>query len=131
MGDFLKYAFDTSAKVGIRHVIIGGMVGKLTKMAQGETITHANRSAVNTMLLAELAKEIGVPESVCVDIRAAETARYASERVEELGLSSAFYQALAKKVISTVMARYPDAPFDLTVLVCDFDGNKLAEVTQQ
>ncbi len=130
MGDFLKYAFDTSAKAGIQHVIIGGMVGKLTKMAQGETITHANRSAVNTLLLADLASEIGVPETVCVDIRAAETARYASERIEELGLSREFYHALARKVISTVMARYQNAPFDLTVLICDFDGNKLAEVKQ-
>ncbi len=127
MGDFLKYAFDTAAEEGIKHIIIGGMVGKLTKMAQGETITHANRNAVNTHLLAELAAEIGIPEAVCADIRAAETARYAGERIEALGKGSEFYRALGQKVISTVMARYPDAPFDLKVLVCDFDGNKLAE----
>ncbi|HFE39357.1 MAG TPA: cobalt-precorrin-5B (C(1))-methyltransferase [Gammaproteobacteria bacterium] len=128
MGDFLKYALDTSVKEGIKHVIIGGMVGKLTKMAQGETITHANRNAVNTGLLAELATEIGVPEDVCNDIRAAETARYAGERIEELGLGTEFHHALGKKVISTIMARYPNAPFNLKVLMCDFDGNKLAEV---
>lgn len=127
MGDFLKYALDTSVKEGIRHVIIGGMVGKLTKMAQGETITHANRNAVNTGLLAELAAGVGVPEEVCADIRAAETARYAGERIEALGKGTAFYQALGREVINTIMARYQDAPFDLTVLVCDFDGNKLAE----
>ena len=130
MGDFLKYALDTAHREGIKHVIIGGMVGKLTKMAQGETITHANRNAVNTDLLAELASEIGVPEEVCADIRAAQTARYAGERIEALGLGSAFYQALGRKVISTIMARYENSAFDLTVLVCDFDGNKLAEVAQ-
>ena len=130
MGDFLKYAWDTAHREGIEHVIIGGMVGKLTKMAQGETITHANRNAVNTGLLAELASEIGVPEAVCTDIRAAQTARYAGERIEELGLGREFYQALGRKVISTIMARYENSRFDLTVLVCDFDGNKLAEVAQ-
>ncbi len=130
MGDFLKYALDTAHREGIEHLIIGGMVGKLTKMAQGETITHANRNAVNTDLLAELAAGIGVPDEVCADIRAAQTARYAGERIEALGLGSEFYQALGRKVISTIMARYENSSFDLTVLVCDFDGNKLAEVSQ-
>ncbi len=127
MGDFLRYALDTAVKEGIEHVIIGGMVGKLTKMAQGETITHANRNAVNTHLLADLAAGVGVPEDVCADIRDAETARYAGERIEALGKGSAFYQALGDKVVTTIMGRYPHAPFDLKVLVCDFDGNKLAE----
>jgi len=127
MGDFLKYALDTAVKEDIKQVIIGGMVGKLTKMAQGETITHANRNAVNTGLLADLAAGIGVPEDVCDDIRAAPTARYAGERIEALGKGTEFYQALGNKVIDTIMARYQHAPFDLKVLVCDFDGNKLAE----
>lgn len=126
MGDFLKYALDTSVKEGIQHVIIGGMVGKLTKMAQGETITHAGRNAVNTGLLAELAARIGVPDEVCNDIRAAETARYASERMEELNLIDEFHLALCKKVIETLRLRYPNE-FTLHVLVCDFEGNKLAE----
>lgn len=127
MGDFLKYALDTSAEENIKHVIIGGMVGKLTKMAQGETITHANRNVVNTELLAELATKIGVPDDICDDIRKAETARYASERMEELGLINEFYHALAHKVIETLFERYPDK-FSLKILVCDFEGAKLAEV---
>ncbi len=126
MGDFLKYALDTCVKEKIQHVIIGGMVGKLTKMAQGETITHAGRNAVDTDLLAELATTIGVPEDICADISAAETARYASERMEELGLIHEFHQALCNKVISTLRERYPHQ-FSLQVLVCDFEGNKLAE----
>ncbi len=128
MGDFLKYALDTVVKENIQHVIIGGMVGKLTKMAQGETITHAGRNAVNTALLAELAANIGVDESVCADIRAAETARYASERMEELNLINEFHQALCEKVIQTLRERYP-SQFTLQVLVCDFEGNKLAEAS--
>lgn len=127
MGDFLKYALDTSVAEGIEHVVIGGMVGKLTKMAQGETITHAGRSAVNTGLLAEIAASVGAAADVCTDIANAEMARYASERMEELGLVDAFYHALAVKVITTLRERYPDQ-FSLKIMVCDFDGNKLAEV---
>jgi len=129
MGDFLKYALDTVIKEGIKHVIIGGMVGKLTKMAQGETITHARRNTVNTALLAELAERVGASAEICQDIRDAETARYASERMEEIGLISEFYHALGNKVIETLSARYP-IEFDIKVLVCDFDGNKLGEIMQ-
>ncbi len=130
MGDFLKYALNTSVEQGIKHVVIGGMVGKLTKMAQGEEITHANRNAVNTGLLADLAAGIGVEQSVCDDIRANTMARYASECMAELGKEAEFYQALGNKVVDTLARRYPDAPFDFRVLICDFDGNKLAEIEQ-
>lgn len=126
MGDFLRYALDAAVAAGLARVVIGGMVGKLTKIAQGETITHANRAEVDTGLLADLCAGIGVPPEVCEDIRNAETARYASERVETLGLTAAFHQALAERVVRTVKGRYPDQ-FHLTVLVCDFDGRKLAE----
>jgi cobalt-precorrin-5B (C1)-methyltransferase len=127
MGDFLKYALDTVVSCGIKNVVIGGMVGKLTKIAQGETITHANRNAVDTDLLAEIAAEIGVPSDVCQEISQSEMARYASERMEELGLTTQFYQALGRRVIQTLSERYT-GQFHLRVLMCDFDGNKLAEV---
>ncbi|MCK5889168.1 MAG: cobalt-precorrin-5B (C(1))-methyltransferase [Methylococcales bacterium] len=128
MGDFLKYALDTVVSCGITHVVIGGMVGKLTKIAQGETITHANRNAVNTGLLADIAIDLGVDPSICDEIRASTMARYASERMEELGLIDLFYQALGNKVISTLHERYPHK-FHLRILMCDFDGNKLTEVS--
>lgn len=126
MGDFLRYALDAAVKAKLPQVVIGGMVGKLTKIAQGETITHAGRAEVDTGLLADLCAGIGVPPEVCKDIRNAETARYASERVEALGLVLEFHQALAEKVVQTVLGRYPGR-FRLTVLVCDFEGRKLAE----
>ncbi|NOQ36225.1 MAG: cobalt-precorrin-5B (C(1))-methyltransferase, partial [Methylococcaceae bacterium] len=68
MGDFLSPALDTAEKVGIKNIVIGGMVGKLTKMAQGEKITHARRNPVNTQLLADIALGIGAEQDVCDDI---------------------------------------------------------------
>ncbi len=125
MGDFLGPALDTAARAGIRRVVIGGMVGKLTKMAQGETITHARRKAVDTALLAEIAAACGAPAEACAAIREAETARFAAERMEALGLGEAFHRALAARVVETLAARWPRLAF--RVLVCDFEGRKLAE----
>ncbi len=129
MGDFLKYALDTSVKQGIRHVVIGGMVGKLTKMAQGETITHAGRNAVDTDLVADIAAAVGAPPEICAEIRAAETARFGAEQMEQLGLAHAFHRELGRRVIATLASRYPNK-FTLRVLICDFEGNKLVEVDQ-
>ncbi|TAN29614.1 MAG: cobalt-precorrin-5B (C(1))-methyltransferase, partial [Castellaniella sp.] len=126
MGDFLRYAMGAAVKAGLKQVVIGGMVGKLTKIAQGETITHAGRAEVDTGLLAELAASVGAPPEVCEAIRDHETARYASERMDALGLGAAFHTALAQRVIQTLRTRYPDQ-FELKVLVCDFDGRKIAE----
>ncbi|NML16004.1 cobalt-precorrin-5B (C(1))-methyltransferase [Azohydromonas caseinilytica] len=128
MGDFLRYALDTAVAVGLTRVVIGGMVGKLTKIAQGETITHANRAEVDTALLAELAAGIGAPAEECAAIAAAETARFAAERMQALGLLEAFHTALARRVVQTVTGRYP-GQFRLDVLVCDFDGKKIAEAS--
>ena len=128
MGDFLRYALDEAVAQGLTEVVIGGMVGKLTKIAQGETITHANRAEVDTELLAQLAAGIGAPPEVCAEIAAAETARFAAERMQALGLATAFHEALAQAVVRTLMA--PDrygGQFRLQVLVCDFDGIKMAE----
>lgn len=126
MGDFLGPALESAQQVGIKQIIIGGMVGKLTKIAQGEVITHARRNPVNTQLLAEIAAQVGADASVCSAIASGETARYAGERLDELGLGSAFYNALCARVITTLEARYPGT-FSYRILMCDFEGGKLVD----
>ena len=128
MGDFLRYALDEAVARGLREVVIAGMVGKLTKIAQGETITHANRAEVDTALLARLAAEVGAPPDECAAIAAAETARFAAERMAALGRVDAFHTRLAQAVVATLSdpTRY-GGRFRLQVLVCDFEGQKLAE----
>ncbi len=126
MGDFLRYALDTAVSTGTEHVVIGGMIGKLTKMAQGETITHANRAEVDTGLLAEIAAECGATGDVCDDIRGNQTARYAGDRMIEQGKGELFHTTLANRVITTLAGRYPQQ-FSITVLVCNFSGEKICE----
>jgi cobalt-precorrin-5B (C1)-methyltransferase len=129
MGDFLRYALDEAAAQGIGLVVLAVMVGKLTKIAQGETITHANRSEVDTDLVAEIARRIGAAPDDCAAIAAAETARFGAELMVERGLGDAFHAALAQAAIDTLTA--PDrygAAFRLRVLVCDFEGRRVADV---
>jgi cobalt-precorrin-5B (C1)-methyltransferase len=129
MGDFLRYALDEAASQRIGLVVLAVMVGKLTKIAQGETITHANRSEVDTDLVADIARRIGATPEDCAAIAAAETARFGAELMVERGLGDAFHRALAQAAIDTLTApeRYGRA-FQLRVLVCDFSGNQVADV---
>lgn len=129
MGDFLRYALDEAVAQGIKLVVLAVMVGKLTKIAQGETITHANRSEVDTDLVAEIARRIGAAPEDCEAMAAAETARFGAELMVERGLGDAFHHALAQAAIDTLTApdRYGRA-FQLRVLVCDFGGVQVADV---
>jgi cobalt-precorrin-5B (C1)-methyltransferase len=129
MGDFLRYALDEAVAQGIGLVVLAVMVGKLTKIAQGETITHANRSEVDTDLVAEIGRRIGATPEDCAAMAASETARFGAELMVERGLGDAFHAALAQAAIDTLTApdRYGRA-FQLRVLVTDFSGNQVADV---
>ncbi|MDO4230820.1 MAG: cobalt-precorrin-5B (C(1))-methyltransferase [Lautropia sp.] len=129
MGDFLRYALDEVVAQGIRQVVLGVMVGKLTKIAQGETITHANRNVVDTELVSDIARKIGATEEDCKAIAEAKTARFGAELMVERGLGDAFHNALCHAAIDTLRApeRYGNA-FQIRVLLCDFDGNLVADV---
>lgn len=129
MGDFVKAAFQSAFKYKMQHIILGAMVGKLTKIAQGLSVTHAWREEVDRDLLAEVATEVGAPPDLVVEIRAAETARFAAERLEQLGLSVPFHRALARCALRTLRNAYP-GPHTLTVLVCDFEGRPIATVEE-
>lgn len=129
MGDFVKAAFLAALKHKMRHIIVGAMVGKLTKIAQGLSVTHAWREEVDRELLAEIAISISAPPELVAEIRRAETARFAAERLAQLGLSEAFHRELAQRALHTLRRAYP-GPHRLTVLVCDFEGRQIATVEE-
>jgi len=129
MGDFVKAAFASAIKRKLPNVYVGAMVGKLTKMCQGLAVTHAWKAEVDRDILAESAQEVGAPPDLVEEIRAAETARFAAERLAGLGLAVEFHRRLAIKAIRSLKSMHP-GPYRLTVLVCDFDGNFICRVEE-
>lgn len=130
MGDFVKAAFATAVKRGMGQITVGAMVGKLTKMCQGLAVTHAWKAEIDRDILAASAHEVGAPADLIEEIRAAETARFAAERLAELGLAAAFHRRLASKAIQSLKTKYP-GHYRLTVLVCDFEGRFICRVEEQ
>jgi len=129
MGDFVKAAFQAANRQRMQRITIGAMVGKLSKMGQGLAVTHAWKASVNRDLLADSAAEVGAPPDLVEEIRDAETARFAAERLQTLGLAVPFHRALAIRAIKSLRACYP-GPYRLTVLVCDFEGRPIVRVEE-
>ncbi|MBP6655439.1 MAG: cobalt-precorrin-5B (C(1))-methyltransferase, partial [Propionivibrio sp.] len=119
-----------AVKRKMQRVYIGAMAGKLTKMGQGLAVTHAWKAEIDRDLLADCAQEVGAAPDLVEEIRAAETARFAAEKLLALGLSVEFHRALAKKAIRSLKSCYPGA-YQLTVLVCDFDGKFIVRVEEE
>lgn len=125
MGDFVGVALKHSVRRGIARVHIVGMMGKLSKMANGKMQTHAAGSEVNMNLLAELAQELGANEEICAKIRAANTARHVLElcKAERLdGITS----LVCRKVVEQC-SRHVDGKLAIHVALVDFAGALLGE----
>jgi cobalt-precorrin-5B (C1)-methyltransferase len=129
MGDFVKAAFTAAVKHRMEHLIVGAMVGKLTKMAQGLPVTHAWRAPLDRDLIADVAAGIGAPAALVALIRDAATARFAAERLESLGLGVELHQALVRRSLSSLRRCYP-GPHRLTVLACDVAGLPIVTVVE-
>lgn len=129
MGDFVKAAFIAAIKTRISRVYVGAMAGKLTKMSQGLTVTHAWRAEIDRDLLADCAQEVGAMPDLVEAIRAAETARFAAERLQALGLSVDFHRALGTRALRSLKSSYP-GNYQLTILVCDFEGRFICRVDE-
>jgi cobalt-precorrin-5B (C1)-methyltransferase len=123
MGDFCGYALNHAVGVGMTTATIVGMIGKLSKMADGRTMTHAAGSEVNTALLAEVARGVGAADPLVDAIRRANTGRHVQELVAEAGLPG-FFDALCERV-SVVLSAHVKAPLRIDVFLVDFSGPPL------
>jgi cobalt-precorrin-5B (C1)-methyltransferase len=79
VGDFVGVGVRHAARRRMQRAVIVGMIGKLSKMADGRMMTHAAGSEVNMELLAQIARRAGAPESLAERILAANTARHVLE----------------------------------------------------
>jgi len=122
MGDFVGTALKHCARRHVRCAIIAGMIGKLSKMADGRMQTHAAGSEVNMELLASLAAELGANDGLCAQIRQANTARHVLE------LCSAENIAIAALVCRRVVehgTRHAGGKLLVHACLVDFNGGLL------
>jgi len=120
VGDFIGVGIKHCARRGARRAIVVGMMGKLSKMANGKMQTHAAGSEVNMELLAELARELGAAPSLVEEIARANTARHVLELCTQHGLVG-ITSRVCKRVSDNCRA-HAGGGLDVQANLVDFGG---------
>jgi len=120
VGDFTGIALRRAARNGLSRVIWVGMIGKITKLAAGVMMTHYRRSAVDTDLLAAVAREAGAPEAVVAAATETNTARHFFETCTAVG-SIEPLRLLCRRAADACRSHVGDA-LEVDVVCVDFEG---------
>jgi cobalt-precorrin-5B (C1)-methyltransferase len=120
VGDFTGIALRRCAAAGMSAVKVVAMVGKIAKLADGVMMTHWHRSAVDTQLLARVARETGAPPEAVAAATETATARHFYEVCVAAG-ALAPLERLCRLAVATCRAHVEDR-LSVEVLLVDFDG---------
>ena len=125
MGEFTGYALKRAFRNGMHHVILGGMIGKLSKIAAGHMMTHVAGNQVDPGYLGTLAERAGADPATVEEIRAANTARH----VQEIAIARhvpGLFGEIASAVVDRC-TREVDGGLEIGCFLFDFDGTLLAQ----
>ncbi len=123
VGDFIGVGVRHAARRNARLVRVVGMIGKLSKMADGQTMTHAAGSEVNMDLLASIARDLGARDEIVAEIRAANTARHVLELAAREGLTRLCDAICAR--VAQQLARHAGGSLPVHAYLVDFNGTLL------
>lgn len=120
MGDWVGFTLGYCRKRKLAKVDVAGMIGKLSKIAEGEFYTHARQSAVNLDSLAALAESLGATAEIAEKIRRGNTAREAQEIVLAHAVDG-FFDRIAERV-SRNCRDYVEGTFAVETVITDSEG---------
>lgn len=124
VGDFVGVGVKHCGRRGVEHAVIVGMIGKLSKMADGRTMTHAAGSEVNMELLAQIAEALGAESRVASEIRGANTARHVLELAVREGLTG-LPSAVCERAAAHLARHAASATLAVHAILVDFNGEVL------
>ena len=125
VGDFVGVGVKHCARRGAGRAVIVGMIGKLSKMADGKAMTHAAGSEVNMELLAAIAEDLRAPPEVVGQIRAANTARHVLEIATRAGLDGLSGAICARVVRHLERHAAVVGSLPVQAILLDFEGRVL------
>ncbi len=124
VGDHMDYALKQVRRLGFSQAVIAGMIGKISKQAQGRMQTHVSEGGVDFNFLAEIAGQIGADAGLMIRIRSANTARHVQILLRQAGIEG-LEQRLAQLAAEHAFA-FVNGAFNVEVLLYDIRGELLA-----
>jgi cobalt-precorrin-5B (C1)-methyltransferase len=123
IGDHVGYALTQAARLDFRQIVLAGMIGKLSKVAQGRWQTHVERGGVDIAFLADLAAECGATPELVARCRKANTAHHIQVLLRREGITG-LEQRLATLAATQISQRLGGTP-RVEVLLYAMDGTLL------
>ncbi|WP_322488965.1 cobalt-precorrin-5B (C(1))-methyltransferase [Chloroflexus sp.] len=122
-GDALK----TCIAHGVPSAVFVGMIGKMIKTAQGYMQTHVAGNQVDFAFLAQVCREVGVPDELVQAVAQANTGRHFLELCQQYGQQAPLQRIvdLALEQCLYFIAAHGGA-MDFETILVDFDGTVLA-----
>ncbi len=124
VGDHMDYALKQCQRLGTEAVVVSGMIGKLSKLAQGRMQTHVSQGEVDFDFLAEMARNLGADETLVEKIRSANTAHHVQSMLNQAGIPG-LEDRLAEMAAQSCL-EYVPALREVEVLLFAIGGKLLA-----
>ncbi len=124
VGDHIDYALKQCRRLGIESVIVSGMIGKLSKLAQGRMQTHISRGGVDFEFLGDLSRELGASEEIIFKIRNANTAHHVQNILNHAQIPG-FEEKIVKMTAKTCLEFIPELR-EVEILLFTIKGELLA-----
>ena len=125
-GNFIGETLGIAADMKIPEVVMGIMLGKAVKLAEGHLDTHSRSVVMNKAFLKEVAAEAGCSQAAAEAIDSLTLARELWKGLPETDAKK-FFGAIHRRCEAACATVYPasDAQGSLTVLLLDEEGNTL------
>jgi cobalt-precorrin-5B (C1)-methyltransferase len=130
VGDHMGYALKQARRFKFGRVVMAGMIGKLSKLAQGRFETHVSQGEVDMSFLAGIAGQLGADDRLAARCRSANTARHVQIMLRKAGVAG-LENRVAEMAAQQAFAAGQGA-FGVEALVYDIGGQLLgtAEVNR-
>ena len=127
-GNFIGETLKIAAELKVPQVVMGIMLGKAVKLAEGHLDTHSKSVVMNKTFLKEVAAAAGCSPAAAQAIDRLTLARELWQGLPEAD-ARRFFSAILSRCASACTTVYPNAvmpgsaPASLTILLLDEDGN--------
>ena len=111
-------------RLKFERVVISGMIGKISKLAQGRMQTHVSQGEVDFDFLAQIAGQLGADGQLTANIREANTAHHVQVMLDKAGILG--MEPRLAHMAADQAAAFVGGAFGIEVLVWDMKGNLLA-----
>ena len=109
-GNFIGAALEKAYALGFRRVVLGIMLGKAVKLAEGHLDTHSHKVLMNKEFLKEVATEVGVADADCI----LDSITLARELWDLM--PPAFFARLQSLCLNHCRSVFPDGELDIQII---------------